>query len=128
MLSISKELPSNRLLIEKLSFWGRKKYQSVPLNDLISGGSIFNTWKSNQTGEGYLLQFIPKDEVNRKLDNTDGNPVNQGNVSSYKGEAVDLEEMNKIYSEISCKRWQDKFNKLPMIWLVEYHVYTILPI
>lgn len=86
---------TDHLLIEKLSFWGRKKIQSTPLNDLINGGSIFNTWKSVQTGEGFLIQFIPPQESTQ---------ANLGNVTSYQGEKVDVETMTKIYNDISTRR------------------------
>ena len=81
----------DHLLIEKLSFWGARKVDSVPLDDLVNGGSIFNTWKSLKTGQGYLIQYI-EDQNNNQ------------NVNSYKGEKVDLETMGKIYNEISRRR------------------------
>lgn len=84
----------DHLLIEKLSFWGRRQVQSVLLNDLINGGSIFNTWKSAKTGDGFLIQYIPPEES--------GNTG--GNVTSYQGEKVDSETMAKIFKEISTKR------------------------
>lgn len=99
VFSIYKGIPSttesDHLLIEKLSFWGRKKIQNTPLNDLINGGSIFNTWKSVKTGEGFLIQFIPPQESTQP---------NLGNVTSYQGEKVDVETMAKIYNDISTRR------------------------
>lgn len=89
----SNQLAFDHLLFEKLSFWGRRKISSVPLNDLINGGSILNTWKSSKTGEGFLIQYIPSDD----------NP-NPGNVTSYQGEKVDSEAMSKIYNEIATRR------------------------
>lgn len=94
VFAIYKGIPSDsfdHLLIEKLSFWGARKVDSVPLDDLVNGGSIFNTWKSLKTGQGYLIQYI---EVQN----------NNQNVNSYKGEKVDLETMGKIYNEISRRR------------------------
>ena len=94
VFTIYKGIPSDafdHLLIEKLSFWGKRKIDSVPLDDLINGGSIFNTWKSIKSGQGYLIQFI-EDQNNHQ------------NVTSYKGEKVDLETMTKIYNEISRRR------------------------
>ena len=95
VFTIYKGIPSDsfdHLLIEKLSFWGRRKVDSVPLNDLVNGESIFNTWKSVKSGQGYLIQFID-DQTN-----------NHQNVTSYKGEKVDLESMARIYNEISKRR------------------------
>lgn len=95
VFTIYKGLPSDHLIFEKLSFWGRKRIFSVPLNDLFSGeGSIFNTWKSRKTGEGFLIQFIPPEETTN---------LNR-NVSSYQGERVNLDEMSKIYNEIAVRR------------------------
>ena len=94
VFTIYKGIPSDsfdHLLIEKLSFWGARKVDSVPLADLVNGGSIFNTWKSLKTGQGYLIQYI-EDQNNNQ------------NVNSYKGEKVDLETMEKIYNEISRRR------------------------
>lgn len=94
VFAIYKGIPSDsfdHLLIEKLSFWGARKVDSVPLDDLVNGGSIFNTWKSLKTGQGYLIQYI-EDQNNNQ------------NVNSYKGEKVDLETMGKIYNEISRRR------------------------
>lgn len=96
ILSSSGEL--NHLLIEKLTFWGRKRVQSVPLDDLVNGGSVFNTWKSVKSGEGYLIQFIPPEETTSNI------PGNPGNVTSYQGEKVDVDAMTKIYTEIYCRR------------------------
>ena len=93
VFTIYKTIESNHLLIEKLSFFGIKKIKNISLNDLINGESIFNTWKSVKTGEGFLIQFIPQDQS--------GN----GNVTSYKGEKVDTDLMTKIYNEISSRRW-----------------------
>ena len=86
----------DHLLFEKLTFWGRRTVESVPLNDLINGASIFNTWRSSKTGEGFLIQFVPPEETSNNLG---GN-----NVASYQGELVDLETMTKLFSEISSKR------------------------
>ena len=89
------ETDPDHLLIEKLSFWGRKRVHSTPLIDLVNGGSIFNTWKSIKTGQGFLIQFIPPQENNQN---------NLGNVTSYQGEKVDVETMTKIYNDISNRR------------------------
>lgn len=94
VFTIYKGIPSDsldHLLIEKLSFWGKRKIDSVNLSDLINGGSIFNTWKSVKTNQCYLIQF------------TD-DPNNHQNVTSYQGDKVDSETMSKIYNEISRKR------------------------
>lgn len=100
VFTIYKGIPASEsffdhLLIEKLSFWGRRRVQSIPLNDLINGASIFNTWKSAKTGEGYLIQYIPPEESSSR---------NVGNDTSYQGEKVDSETMTKIYNEISTRR------------------------
>ena len=89
------QIDSDHLLFEKLSFWGRKRIITNSLNDLINGGSIFNTWKSSKTGEGFLIQFIPPQENNHH---------NIGNVTSYQGEKVDIDTMTKIYNDISNRR------------------------
>jgi hypothetical protein len=90
------ETNPDHLLFEKLSFWGRRRICSNPLNDLINGGSIFNTWKSVKTGEGFLIQFIPPQELIHQN--------NLGNVTSYQGEKVDIDTMTKIYNDISNRR------------------------
>ena len=90
----------DHLLFEKKSFWGFKRILSVPLNDLVNGESIFNTWKSIKTGEGFLIQFFPPEVT--AVANTSA--VNLGNVTSYKGKTVDIETMSKIYHEISNRR------------------------
>lgn len=92
------DLDPDHLLIEKKSFWGFKRILNVPLNDLVSGGSIFNTWKSIKNGEGFLIQFVPPEVI------ADTSAVNLGNVTSYQGENVDIETMSKIYNEISNRR------------------------
>lgn len=99
VFTIYKGIPSNdpdHLLFEKLSFWGKRRVISTPLNDLINGGSIFNTWKSSKTGEGFLIQFIPPQDSNSQS--------NLGNVTSYQGEMVDIDAMTKIYYDISNRR------------------------
>lgn len=94
VFTIYKGIPSesfDHLLIEKLSFWGKRKIDNVSLNNLINGGSIFNTWKSVKTGQGYLIQFID-------------HQTDHQNVTSYQGEKVDTETMSNIYNEISRRR------------------------
>lgn len=90
----------DHLLIEKKSFWGFKRILNVPLSDLVNGESIFNTWKSIKTGEGFLIQFVPPEVI--AVANTSA--VNLGNVTSYQGKPVDIETMSKIYNEISNRR------------------------
>lgn len=92
--------PLDHLLIEKMNFWGRKRIQSVPLNDLINGGSILTTWKSVKTGDGYLVQFVPNEEQVSGHQNQ----INTGNVTTYQGEKVDSDIMTKIYNEIANRR------------------------
>lgn len=105
VFTIYKGIPStptsndfDHLLIEKLSFWGRRRVGSVPLADLINGASIFNTWKSVKTGEGFLIQYIPPEEQ------TGTGAVKVGNVTSYQGEKVDSDSMTRIYNEIASRR------------------------
>lgn len=98
VFSIFKGITEDHLLIEKKSFWGRSKILTVPIDELVSGsGSVFNTWQSIKTGEGFLIQFIPKDQTNSLQS---GN----GNVTSFQGQIVDSETMNKLYNIISTRR------------------------
>jgi hypothetical protein len=94
-ISASQSEPSDHLLIEKMNFWGRRRVQSVPLDELINGGSILTTWKSKVSGDGFLVQFVPIDPKNQN---------NPGNVTSFQGERVDSDSMTSIYNEIANRR------------------------
>ncbi len=82
----------SELVFEKRSLFNRRRFISVPEAELVSGGSIFSTWKwrpshGKAKGEAFMIQF-----------------AEGGGVKSYEGEIVDQEGMTHLYNEISQKR------------------------
>ena len=92
-------LDSSHLLFEKLSFWGLKRIVSVPVKELIDGGSIFNTWKSTKTNEPFLVQYILPTPT---AENSEM-PKILSNIPSYNGEPVDQLAMQEVYTHIMLK-------------------------
>lgn len=70
----------------------------MPQNELVSGGSIFSTWRWPAGKEQFLIQYVPKEE--------DGatNATNAKNVLSFEGERVDAETMDSLYKQIATRR------------------------
>lgn len=89
---------TDNLLIEKKGFWGLRRVVSVPIGDLVSGPSVLNTWRSRETGEGFLVQFVPPEPVK------DGQSVSLGNITTFQGERVDLKTMERIFSRIATRQ------------------------
>ncbi len=70
----------------------------MPQNELVSGGSIFSTWRLPAGKEQCLIQYVPNEE--------DGatNATNAKNVLSFEGERVDAETMDSLYKQIATRR------------------------